>query len=204
VRLLQQDRFTSFQIAERVKRLAWPVLDCRSQEMGSDELMGLTLPLTIPIHNHMASNLCRVLLIWKTSHFAWKERHVIDGVEREVIVHARAPRRSARSAGIIPGSMLRRASSSLAKETPNLNSASHGAGRYDRKAETKSFNWKDANASWSAGRTLISRWTKLPMVYIRKSPLWPHRRPGHIPASSIQAGEMAPHGERPERWICSL
>ena len=56
----------------------------------------------------IAENLgTQVLLDLENHHnFAWKEKHVIDGVEREVIVHRKgATPAGAGVLGIIPGSM---------------------------------------------------------------------------------------------------
>jgi tRNA-splicing ligase RtcB len=41
------------------------------------------------IHKHVAANLGAAVLLDLENHhnFAWKERHVIAGVEKEVIVH---------------------------------------------------------------------------------------------------------------------
>ncbi len=60
------------------------------------------------IHKHVAKKLgASVILDIENHHnFAWKERHVLDGVEREVIVHRKgANARGRRRARIIPGSM---------------------------------------------------------------------------------------------------
>jgi len=63
------------------------------------------------IHQHVAENLGgRVLLDLENHHnFAWKERHVIGGVEREVIVHRKgATPAGAGVLGIIPVPWRRR------------------------------------------------------------------------------------------------
>src|SRR4030095_4174335 len=57
---------------------------------------------------HIAENLsAQVLLDLENHHnFAWKEKHVIDGVEREVIVHRKGATPAGEGVlGIIPGSM---------------------------------------------------------------------------------------------------
>lgn len=82
------------------------------------------------------------------NNFAWKERHVIDGVEREVIVHRKgAPPAGAGVLEIIPGSMATPGFVVSGKgNAESLNSASHGAGRtMSRKAANEKFNWKDVN-----------------------------------------------------------
>src|SRR5438034_6246911 len=99
------------------------------------------------IHNHMASNLgAEVLLDLENHHnFAWKERHAIDGVEREVVVHRKgATPAGVGVLGIIPGSMaspgfLVRGRGNVA----SLKSASHGAGRVmSRTKAIETFEWE--------------------------------------------------------------
>ena len=99
---------------------------------------------------HIAENLgAQVLLDLENHHnFAWKEKHVIGGVEREVIVHRKgATPAGAGVLGIIPGSMASPGFVVSGKGNPeSLNSASHGAGRaMSRKAANEKFNWKDVN-----------------------------------------------------------
>jgi len=85
------------------------------------------------IHRHIAENLgARVLLDLENHHnLAWKERHVIDGVEREVVVHRKgATPAGAGVLGIIPGSMASPGFVVRGKgNAESSNSASHGAGR---------------------------------------------------------------------------
>ena len=92
--------------------------------------------------------------------FAWKEKHVIGGVEREVIVHRKgATPAGAGVLGIIPGSMATPGFVVSGKgNAESLNSASHGAGRaMSRKAANEKFNWKDVNRFLKQqGVTLIS------------------------------------------------
>src|ERR1051326_2243286 len=91
------------------------------------------------IHQHVAGNLgVEVLLDLENHHnFAWKERHVIDGVEREVIVHRKGATPAGRGVlGIIPGSMASPGFVVSGKGHPeSLDSASHGAGRAMRSEE---------------------------------------------------------------------
>jgi tRNA-splicing ligase RtcB len=124
------------------------------------------------IHKHLAANLgAQVLLDLENHHnFAWKERHVIDGVEREVIVHRKGATPAGLGVlGIIPGSMASPGFVVSGKGNPeSLNSASHGAGRVmSRKAANEKFNWKDANGFLrEKGVTLISAGLdEVPMVY---------------------------------------
>src|SRR6185436_6124950 len=91
------------------------------------------------IHHHVAENLgAEVLLDLENHHnFAWKERHVIHGVEKEVIVHRKGATPAGDGVlGIIPGSMASPGYVVRGKgEAASLNSAAHGAGR--RMSRTK-------------------------------------------------------------------
>ena len=81
--------------------------------------------------------------------FAWKEKHMINGVEKEVIVHRKgATPAGQRVLGIIPGSMASPGFVVSGKGNPeSLNSASHGAGRVmSRTQANKTFEWKKVNA----------------------------------------------------------
>ena len=89
-------------LPSELKRLAWLSLDSQEGQeyWAAMELIGRYAAANHAlIHEHMARNLgAEVLLDLENHHnFAWKERHVIDGVEREVIVssqgrHAGWPR----------------------------------------------------------------------------------------------------------------
>ena len=64
--------------------------------------------------------------------FAWKERHVVDGVEREVVVHRK---------GATPGYVVRGKGGE-----GSLGSASHGAGRaMSRTKANETFAWAAVN-----------------------------------------------------------
>jgi tRNA-splicing ligase RtcB len=98
------------------------------------------------IHRHIARKLgASVVLDIENHHnFAWKERHVIDGAEREVIVHRKgATPAGAGVLGIIPGSMASPGYVVRGRGEPeSLNSASHGAGRVmSRTRALQSFTW---------------------------------------------------------------
>lgn len=85
------------------------------------------------IHRAIAQNLgAKVLADLENHHnFAWKERHVINGREEELIVHRKGATPAAAGVlGIIPGSMATPGFVVRGKGNPDsLNSASHGAGR---------------------------------------------------------------------------
>src|SRR2546426_8249650 len=100
------------------------------------------------IHKHVAANLgAQVLLDIENHHnFAWKERHVINGVEREVIVHRKGATPAGEGVlGIIPGSMASPGFVVRGKgKAESLNSASHGAGRLmSRKKANESLSWEN-------------------------------------------------------------
>src|SRR5690349_7882854 len=122
-------------LPKELKRLAWLSLDSEEGQeyWNAMELMGRYAAANHAcIHRHIAENLgSRVLLDLENHHnFAWKERHVIDGVEREVIVHRKgATPAGAGVLGIIPGSMASPGFVVSGKgNSDSLNSASTGAG----------------------------------------------------------------------------
>ena len=140
-------------LAKEHKHLAWLSLD---SEEGQEyweamELMGrYTEANHTLIHRHIARHLrVNVLLDVENHHnFAWKERHVIAGAERDVVVHRKgATPAGAGVLGIIPGSMaspgfLVRGKGAAA----SLNSASHGEGRVMSRAQAKqTFEWSKVN-----------------------------------------------------------
>lgn len=162
-------------LPSELKRLAW--LSLGSQEgreyWDAMELMGLYAAANHAcIHRHIAENLGAAVLLDVENHhnFAWKERHVIDGVEREVVVHRKgATPAGAGVLGIIPGSMASPGFVVRGKgNAESLNSASHGAGRVmSRKKANESLTWEKANRLLKErGVTLISAGLdEVPMVY---------------------------------------
>src|SRR6185295_19031500 len=76
--------------------------------------------------------------------FAWKERHLINGEEREVIVHRKGATPAGLGVlGVIPGSMATPGFVVRGKGEPeSLHSGSHGAERLmSRKKARQSFTW---------------------------------------------------------------
>ena len=140
-------------LPNELKRLAWLSLDsAEGQEYwAAMELMGRYAAANHAcIHRHIAANLnAEVLLDLENHHnFAWKERHAINGVEREVVVHRKGATPAGEGVlGIIPGSMGAPGFVVRGKgNVESLHSASHGAGRaMSRKAANEKFNWKDVN-----------------------------------------------------------
>ena len=141
------------ELPKELQRLAWLSLDeTEGQEYwAAMELMGQYAAANHAcIHKHIAENLgARVLLDVENHHnFAWKERHVISGVERELIAHHKGATPAGKGVlGIIPGSMASPGFMVRGKgSVESLHSASHGAGRVmSRSQAVKKFNWKEVN-----------------------------------------------------------
>src|SRR5262245_52832440 len=197
-------------LPSELKRLAWLSLDSHEGQeyWAAMELMGQYAGANHSlIHKHVAANLgAEVLLDIENHHnFAWKERHVVGGVERDVIVHRKgATPAGAGTLGIIPGSMAAPGFVVSGKGNPeSLNSASHGAGRImSRTQATKTFDWKRVNAFLrEKGVTLISAGLdEVPMVYKNIHEVMAAQKDlvtilGQFDPKLVK---MAPHGERPE------
>jgi tRNA-splicing ligase RtcB len=193
-----------------LKRLAWLSLDSEAGQeyWAAMELMGRYAAANHSlIHQHVAENLgARVLLDVENHHnFAWKERHLIEGVEREVVVHRKgATPAGAGVLGIIPGSMASPGFVVSGRgNAESLNSASHGAGRVmSRTQASKTFEWKKVNAFLrEQGVTLISAGLdEVPMVYKNIHEVMAAQSDlvtvlGRFDPKLVK---MAPHGERPE------
>lgn len=150
-------------LAKEHKHLAWLALDSEDGQeyWAAMELMGRYAAANHElIHQHMARHLrVRVLLDVENHHnFAWKEKHVIDGVEREVVVHRKgATPAGVGVLGIIPGSMATPGFLVRGKgNESSLKSASHGAGRVmSRTKALETFEWEKVN------RVLKDRGVKL-------------------------------------------
>jgi tRNA-splicing ligase RtcB len=197
-------------LPSELKRLAWLSLDSAAGQeyWAAMELMGQYAAANHAcIHQHIAENLgAQVLLDLENHHnFAWKERHIIAGVEREVIVHRKgATPAGAGVLGIIPGSMATPGFVVSGKgNAESLNSASHGAGRaMSRKAANEKFNWKDVNRFLKQqGVTLISAGLdEVPMAYknIREVMAAQNDLVTVLGQFDPKLVKMAPSGERPE------
>jgi tRNA-splicing ligase RtcB (3'-phosphate/5'-hydroxy nucleic acid ligase) len=197
-------------LPSELKRLAWLSLDSQEGQeyWNAMELMGQYAAANHAcIHQHIAEHLgAQVLLDLENHHnFAWKEKHVISGVEREVIVHRKgATPAGAGVLGIIPGSMATPGFVVSGKgNAESLNSASHGAGRaMSRKAANEKFNWKDVNRFLKQqGVTLISAGLdEVPMAYknIRDVMAAQKNLVTVLGEFMPRLVKMAPSGERPE------
>jgi tRNA-splicing ligase RtcB len=197
-------------LPSELKRLAWLSLDSQEGQeyWAAMELMGRYAAANHAlIHKHVAANLgAEVLLDLENHHnFAWKERHVINDVEKEVIVHRKGATPAGEGVlGIIPGSMASPGFVVSGKGNPeSLNSASHGAGRVmSRTQATKTFEWKKVNAFLrEKGVTLISAGLdEAPMVYKNIHEVMAAQNDlvtilGQFDPKLVK---MAPHGERAE------
>lgn len=192
------------------RHLAWLSLESsEGQEYwAAMELMGLYAAANHAlIHQHLARHLgLQVLLDVENHHnFAWRERHVIGGVEREVVVHRKgATPAGVGVLGIIPGSMA--APGFLVRGKGNetsLRSASHGAGRVmSRTKAIETFEWGKVN------RVLKERGVKLISAGLDEVPMV-YKDIHQVMAAQSDLVEvlgrfdpklvkMAPHGERPE------
>ena len=197
-------------LPKELQRLAWLTLDeAEGQEYWvAMELMGLYAAANhFLIHRQVARHLgARVLLDLENHHnFAWKERHRIDGRERELIVH----RKGATPAGlgilgIIPGSMASPGFVVAGKgNKASLHSASHGAGRVmSRSQAARTFQWSDVkNLLKEREVTLISAGIdEVPMVYkdIHQVMAAQSDLVEVLGQFDPRLVKMAPHGERPE------
>lgn len=137
------------QLPSLLKHLAWLSLD---DEEGQEywaamNLMGRYAAANHAlIHQHIARSLGSDAIVEIENHhnFAWPERHVIDGADREGIVHRKgATPGGAGVLGIIPGSMASPGFVVRGRgQTESLHSASHGAGRVmSRTKALQSFTW---------------------------------------------------------------
>ncbi|MBI3876138.1 MAG: RtcB family protein [Verrucomicrobia bacterium] len=197
-------------LPSELKRLAWLSLDSQEGQeyWAAMELMGQYAAANHAcIHKHIAENLgAQVLLDLENHHnFAWKEKHIIGGVEREVIVHRKGATPAGQGVlGIIPGSMASPGFVVGGKgNTESLNSCSHGAGRaMSRKAANEKFNWKDVNRFLrERGVTLISAGLdEVPMAYknIREVMAAQNDLVTVLGQFDPKLVKMAPSGERSE------
>jgi tRNA-splicing ligase RtcB (3'-phosphate/5'-hydroxy nucleic acid ligase) len=137
------------ELPKELKHLAWLSLD---EEAGQEywnamSLMGHYASANHAlIHKYISRSLGMdpILDIENHHNFAWKERHIVNGEEREVIVHRKgATPAGAGLLGIIPGSMASPGFVVRGKgKGESLDSSSHGAGRVmSRTKALQSFTW---------------------------------------------------------------
>ena len=162
-------------LPKELKHLAWLSLDdADGQEYwAAMNLMGRYAAANHAlIHKHIAKKIgAHVILDIENHHnFAWKERHVVNGQEREVIVHRKgATPTGAGVLGIIPGSIATPGYVVRGKGSPeSLHSASHGAGRVmSRTKAMQSFAWSAVKKQLAAAgvEILSAGLDEVPGVY---------------------------------------
>jgi tRNA-splicing ligase RtcB (3'-phosphate/5'-hydroxy nucleic acid ligase) len=145
------------EVPKELQRLAWLSLDepDGQEYWAAMNLMGHYAAANHAlIHQAITRRLGVTTLLDIENHhnFAWKERHQIEGLEREVIVHRKgATPAGAGVLGIIPGSMATPGFVVKGKGNPaSLTSAAHGAGRVMSRTKAKE------SFTWSAVRKLLS------------------------------------------------
>jgi tRNA-splicing ligase RtcB (3'-phosphate/5'-hydroxy nucleic acid ligase) len=131
-------------LPESVKHLAWFSLD---SEAGQEYWHAMHLAGAFASANHhiihqrvaQAAGLQPVASVENHHNFAWRERILVDGAEREAIVHRKgATPAGVGVLGIIPGSMGDAGYVVAGKgNAESLNSASHGAGRQMSRNQAK-------------------------------------------------------------------
>jgi tRNA-splicing ligase RtcB len=197
-------------LPKEVKHLAWLSLESESGQeyWAAMELMGRYAAANHAlIHQHVIHNLGAELLLGVENHhnFAWKERHVIEGAERDVIVHRKGATPAGYGVlGVIPGSMATPGFVVRGKgNAASLNSASHGAGRImSRTKAMETFEWEKVNRVLrDRGVHLISAGLdEAPMVYkdIHSVMSAQHDLVEVLGRFDPKLVKMAPSGERPE------
>jgi tRNA-splicing ligase RtcB len=136
-------------LPREVRRLAWLDLDSEAGQeyWAAMNLMGEYAAANHAcIHRAIARRLGVEVLADVENHhnFAWKERHVVNGVEEELIVHRKGATPAGPGVlGVIPGSMASPGFVVRGRGQPaSLHSASHGAGRVMSRTQAKSrFTW---------------------------------------------------------------
>lgn len=154
-----------YELPNELKHLSWLTFD---EEAGQEywaamNLMGRYAEANHAlIHKHIAKKVGAHVMIDIENHhnFAWKERHVVKGEEREVVVHRKgATPAGAGVLGVIPGSMATPGFVVRGKgKAESLYSASHGAGRVmNRTKALQSFTWSAVRKQLAAaGVELLS------------------------------------------------
>ena len=138
-----------YDLPKEMKHLAWLTFE---EEAGQEywaamNLMGRYAAANHAlIHKYIAKKVgAHVMLDIENHHnFAWKETHLIEGTEREVIVHRKGATPAGEGVlGVIPGSMATPGYLVRGKgKASSLSSASHGAGRVmSRSVAKQSFTW---------------------------------------------------------------
>ncbi len=198
------------ELPREYRQLAWFDLDSpEGQEYWSAmELMGRYAAANHElIHRHIARHLGAEVLVDIENHhnFAWKERHLVHGAERDVVVHRKgATPAHAGVLGIIPGSMATPGYVVRGKDGEgSLGSASHGAGRVmSRTKAVQTFDWTAVNPVLKERnvRLLSAGLDEVPGVYkdIRQVMAAQVDLVDVLAEFMPRLVKMAPSGERPE------
>lgn len=197
-------------LAKEHQHLAWLSLDSEAGQeyWAAMELMGRYAAANhAMIHQHVVQHLGAKAVWGVENHhnFAWKERHVVDGVERELVVHRKgATPAGAGVLGMIPGSMATPGFLVRGKgNQTSLHSASHGAGRVmSRTKALETFEWgKVSPLLKERGVKLLSAGLdEVPGVYkdIHQVMAAQSDLVEVLGRFDPKLVKMAPHGERPE------
>ena len=192
------------------RHLAWLELDSEAgrEYWAAMELMGRYAAANHAlIHRHLARHLGLEVLFDVENHhnFAWKERHVIQGIERDVIVHRKGATPAGLGAlGAIPGSMATPGFLVRGKgNAASLRSASHGAGRVmsrTKAIETVVWDRVERLLKERGVRLLSAGLDEAPMVYKDIHAVMAAQSDlveilGQFDPKLVK---MSPHGERPE------
>jgi tRNA-splicing ligase RtcB len=163
------------ELPKELKHLAWLPLDSPEGREYWDamQLMGRYASANHDlIHRALARALGAkpILDIENHHNFAWIEKHLIGGRQREVVVHRKGATPAGTGVlGIIPGSMA--APAFLVRGKGNeeaLRSAAHGAGRVmGRKQAMQTFTWSAAKKVLAEHdvRLISAGLDEVPMVY---------------------------------------
>ncbi len=198
------------ELPKELKHLGWLSLEsAEGQEYWEAmELMGQYAAANHAlIHEHISKNLGTTVLLDVENHhnFAWRERHTIQGQERDVVVHRKgATPAGVGVSGIIPGSMATPGFLVRGLGNPeSLHSASHGAGRVmSRTKALDTFEWEKVNRVLRERNVhLISAGLdEVPMVYKDIHSVMSAQSDLVEVLGKFQPRlvKMAPSGERPE------
>ncbi len=138
-----------------VRHLAWLSLD---EDDGKQYWEAMQLAGAFASANHhviheriaKAANLAPIATVENHHNFAWKETIVVDGKEKEAIVHRKGATPAGQGVlGIIPGTMADPGYLVMGKGNPDaLNSASHGSGRQMARTKAKKTISHDAHMAY--------------------------------------------------------
>jgi tRNA-splicing ligase RtcB (3'-phosphate/5'-hydroxy nucleic acid ligase) len=197
-------------LSKEHKHLAWLSLETQEGQeyWAAMELMGRYAAANHSlIHHHLIRHLRLSVLLEIENHhnFAWRERHMIDGVDRDVVVHRKGATPAGQGVlGIIPGSMASPGFLVCGKgNEASLQSASHGAGRLmSRRKAMDSFVWDKVNRMLKERgvRLLSAGLDEVPGVYkdIHEVMAAQEDLVEVLGRFDPKLVKMAPPGERPE------